>query len=587
MLCLIINTSAFAFISLALRTTVDATVRGDHTRMALAAVCAAVAYALDAVVARTGFNLRMRLVEMVGMRDIEPRVLGFATDIDGLEHLERSDYLDRVTVLRGQAWAVVDSAWGALEGLAHAIRLILTLGLLASVSPLLLGLLVFAVIPLWFDGRGRARVRAAELDAAEPTRLQRHLFELCTEPESGQEIRVAGVEADLLRSQAEAWDRALRGRVRASMMAAAYTVAGWSVFTCGFGVGLAVITRLVMDGRGTLGDVVFVVTVASQLYLSVQETVRRTGETSGYARLLDPYLWLRDFHTRSHADSSSAAFPDKLRTGISFEHVTFRYPGRTDPSIEDFTAHLPAGSVVALVGEYGSGKTTLIKLLAGFYRPDSGRITVDGVDLSALDVAAWRNTMSAVFQDFGRYRTTIREAIGLGSLAHIDDDEEIAQAVRDAGLEPVLSRLPYRLDTPLGAAFGGTELSEGQWQKTALARGCMRSRTLVSVLDEPTASLDAPSEKAIFERHLARARTVASTTGGVTIIVSHRFSTVVDADLILVMDQGRLIEAGDHHALLAHDGHYAELYELHSQAYTDPPCSGNVPASIHLAKGTA
>nr|WP_257019229.1 ABC transporter ATP-binding protein [Streptomyces sp. TLI_235] len=188
-------------------------------------------------------------------------------------------------------------------------------------------------------------------------------------------------------------------------------------------------------------------------------------------------------------------------------------------------------------------------------------MTVDGTDLARYDSAGWHARTSAAFQDFGRYRTVFAET-------HLDDRERIAEALREAEATGFVSRLPQGMDTRLGRSLGGVDLSEGQWQKTALARATMRREPLLFVLDEPTASLDAPSEQEIFQRQLARARDVAARTGAITVIVSHRFSTVTGADLILVLDRGRLAEIGSHQELLELQGRYAELYGIQATAYT-------------------
>jgi ABC-type multidrug transport system fused ATPase/permease subunit len=224
--------------------------------------------------------------------------------------------------------------------------------------------------------------------------------------------------------------------------------------------------------------------------------------------------------------------------------------------------------VVAIVGEFGSGKTSLVKLLTKFYRPDEGRILVDGVPLSDVDTQSWRARTSAAFQDFGRFQLRFAETVGLGDLPHLEDAERVAQAIDAADARELVNRLPDGAQTQLGTAFDGVELSEGQWQKTALARASMRQEPLLFVLDEPTASLDAPSEHAILERYMQRARALAAQTGAITVIVSHRFSTVTGADQILVLDGGRLVEHGTHDELLALGGRYAGLYGIQATAYT-------------------
>jgi ATP-binding cassette subfamily B protein len=197
------------------------------------------------------------------------------------------------------------------------------------------------------------------------------------------------------------------------------------------------------------------------------------------------------------------------------------------------------------------------------YSPDSGRILIDGVDLAGIETRSWRTATAAAFQDFGRYHSTFAQGIVLGDLKAPD---RLRSAIEHADAQALVDRLPEGVDTQLGRSFGGVDLSEGQWQKLALARASMRPSPLLFVLDEPTASLDAPSEHAIFERYMERARTIGP--GGITVIISHRFSTVAGADLILVLEAGRLIEAGTHEELLAASSTYAELYSIQQAAYS-------------------
>jgi ATP-binding cassette subfamily B protein len=231
---------------------------------------------------------------------------------------------------------------------------------------------------------------------------------------------------------------------------------------------------------------------------------------------------------------------------------------------------LPAGAVVALVGDNGAGKTTLVKLLCGFAVPDSGAILVDGADLAAFDPAGWRARCAATFQDFARLEFPVLEAVGVGDLSQVDDRAAVGAAVERAGATGVVADLPDGLDTQLGTRWeGGVELSGGQWQKLALARGLMRDHPLLLVLDEPTAALDAETEQALFQRYAVamRAGGAAATDGRVSILVSHRFSTVRMADHIVVLDGARVVETGSHQDLLAAGGPYAELYQIQAAAY--------------------
>jgi ATP-binding cassette, subfamily B, bacterial len=282
------------------------------------------------------------------------------------------------------------------------------------------------------------------------------------------------------------------------------------------------------------------------------------------------FIWLKDYATgaaRTVADPSPV--PARLRHGIELRDIRFAYPG-TDGGQEvlsGLSLRLRPGSVVALVGDNGAGKTTLVKLLCGFYTPDSGRILVDGVDLAAFDPDEWLASGAATFQDFARLEFLARETVGVGDLPRIEDREAVGHALERAGAATLVADLPHQLETQLGARWpDGAELSGGQWQKLALARGLMRTDPLVAIFDEPTAALDAHTEHALFER-FAQAARAARRRSTITILVSHRFSTVGMADVIVVLDGGKVREIGSHEELMNANGMYAGLYELQSRGY--------------------
>lgn len=565
--------------ALALRGVVDASASREVSTAVYAAVGVGLVSCVSYLLSHVTSWLRILLVERVGFTDIEREIIGSVYGIEGIGHLERTDYLDRVTVLRKSAWGLADSLWSTLVAVFSVGQVTVTLVVLGSVSPWLLFLLAFAAAPLWFDSRGRAGVAKAETDSAEDFRLQRHLFEMATSAAAGKEIRLAAAADEVVARQEAAYNAAIRVRARARVSAALWRIAGWAVFALGFVAGLALVVWQAAHGHGSVGNVVLTVTVANSLRSSIQTAVFRSTVSAGYRRLLDPFLWLREYAGQERATVAAVMAaagpgdgtpPARLRSGIVLSGLSYTYPGTTRAALENVSVTLPSGSVVAVVGEYGSGKTTLVKLLCKFYQPTAGTITVDGTDLAALDTAAWRAGISAAFQDFGRYRATFREAVQLGGMdggALPSGDEAVLAAVAEADAEGLLARLPDGLDTELGSELGGVELSEGQWQKTALARACMRPLPALLILDEPTASLDAPSEHAVFQHHMARARATAQAAGTITVIVSHRFSTVAGADLILVMDDGRLVESGSHDELLTLGEHYADLYNIQSAAY--------------------
>ena len=549
--------------ALALRAAVDGLLRHDRTAAAIGAVAAAAAYAAGTYLANLTDTIQAMLADDIGTLHIRRQVEEQLAGLAGLDHLERTDLQDRLTVLRGASWRINHAPFAAVAAVCDALRLALLLLLLAAVTPALVLLLAFAAVPMWFDQRGQRAVVAAETGTAEPFRLQRHLFDLAVSPAGGKELRVTGAGDRIAALQRAAWDEAVRGRFRARLRAAAWSLAGWTVFTAGFGAGL-----LLLIDRATVGDLVLAVTVAVNLRNALQETLAAIGHATSGRTLVEPLLWLRD-RVASSAPGGSRTAPARLRSGISLDHVGFTYPGTGRPALDDVSVRIPAGTVVAIVGEYGSGKTTLVKLLTKLYAPDRGRIRVDDDDLADLDTAGWRSRLAAAFQDFGRFHIRLGETIGIGDLPHLADAERLAGAVRSAEAESLVDRLPDGLDTQLGRRFDGVDLSEGQWQRTALARASMRTVPLLFVLDEPTASLDAPTEHHIFERYLTRARELATRCGAITVIVSHRFSTVTGAGLILVMHHGRLVEQGTHEELLAAGGRYAVLYHIQATAYAD------------------
>ena len=223
--------------------------------------------------------------------------------------------------------------------------------------------------------------------------------------------------------------------------------------------------------------------------------------------------------------------------------------------------------MVAIVGENGAGKSTLVKLLAQMYFPTRGRILVDDVPLAQIEPDAWRSRLAGAFQDFFRFELPAQQSIGVGDLPHLDDRDAADAAVGRAGADDVVRRLETGLETQLGPSWpGGVDLSHGQWQKVALARGFMRAAPLLLVLDEPTAALDAETEHALFERFAEAARD-RSGEGRITVLVSHRFSTVRMADLIVVLVGAEVAEVGSHDDLMARGGHYAELYEVQAASY--------------------
>jgi ATP-binding cassette subfamily B protein len=376
---------------------------------------------------------------------------------------------------------------------------------------------------------------------------------------------VAGAEAWLVDKRRTAQEKWFGVVGRARWISAGVQAAAWAIFSAGY-VAAIVLVAAVFDRPA--GDVLLVLAAGANLS-------RYMGMTAGQASFLRWTLdaaarlaWLEDY-AAAHGEHADREAPAHIERGIRVEGVSFSYPGTDRLVLQDVDLELPAGSVVAIVGENGAGKTTLVKLLCRFYEPTRGRITVDDTDLSRIPVEQWRARLGGAFQDFFRFEFLARQAIGLGDVPRVDDIPALQIATERGGAVDVIERFPRGFDQQLGPTWDeGMELSFGQWQKLALARGFMRDRPLLLVLDEPTAALDAETEHALFERFAAASRE-ATNDGRITVLVSHRFSTVRMADLIVVLDGAHVVESGSHGQLMARAGLYAELYGIQARAYRD------------------
>jgi ATP-binding cassette subfamily B protein len=493
---------------------------------------------------------------------LESHVARLQASVASIEHHERPDYLDRLSMLRDQVFVLDHMYMSLFTTCGWILRLGVTIALLASIHVALVLLAVFA-LPTVFTSTWRPTVeRAAQEKSAQPNRLARHLFTTATTAPPGKEIRVTGIGERLIRDRREAWERGHRPIAAVRWGSALWHTLAWALFGAAY-VGAVVFVSVFL--KAPAGSVLLVLAAGSRLSWYVGATVSELGFLRGFWMYGSIRLaWLEDY-AASFTAVADRPVPDLLRTGIRLDRVSFAYPGTTRLVLEDVSLTLPAGSVVAVVGENGAGKTTLVKLLAKMYEPTSGAILVDGVPLARMPAEGWRARMAGAFQDFFRFEFRARQTVGVGDVPRLDDEPAVVAAVGRAGADDVVARLKEGLDTQLGPTWpGGVDVSFGQWQKLALARGFMRDEPLLLVLDEPTAALDAETEHALFERYAAGARAARHS---VTLLVSHRFSTVRMADLIVVLDGARLVEMGTHDALMARGGQYAQLYGIQAAAY--------------------
>jgi ATP-binding cassette subfamily B protein len=503
-------------------------------------------------------RMRLRLQEHAGLL-VERQLLQMAASLPGLEHHERPEYLDRLEHLRAER-ATLGQAIGSLVMTSSTV--VQTLGtavLLTTVSPFLLLLALFGLPSVWTGAKSMTVLDRAKRLSAGQTRLTSQYISMATTLGPAKEVRLFGLGDEILRRHRRLGEEVIQARVHGRLVGANWDGAGSLVFMVGFLAALALVIHRAAHGQATAGDVVLTLGLVGQINSNFSTIIGVGRWLKSMLLMTGYYLWFVDDWERAVASRPPGEPPSRLAQGLAFENVSFRYPDTETDVLRDLSLVLPAGSTVALVGDNGAGKSTLVKLLCGFYQPTEGRITVDGTDLAAIDIDKWRATLSGAFQDFCKFEFVAQEAIGVGDVAAIDDAEK-------AGAAPVLESLPDGFATQLGRTFEGVDLSQGQWQKLALARSQMRRRPLLYVLDEPTASLDAASEYQLYSQIIGAARQAAS-DGAITLLVSHRMSTVRAADVIVVLEGGRVVEIGTHAELMSAARVYAELFTLQSRAY--------------------
>lgn len=527
--------------------------------------------ALVAMAAVMVVSTLLRAASTYATGRLEPKVERVATEL----YLERAAAVELAAIEDHAFHKLLDTAqYGAGSArrmisystrvVNAAISLIAAAGVLTVLHPALLPLLVTMTLPSAWSALTNARRRYESFHTWVQHSRAGHLISgLLTEPAAAPEIRVHGVGPFLLRHYRAMSETAEAEQARLARLAArtGLIAAAWT--------GLATVATY-----ATLGGLL----LAGAMALSVAGTAViaiRTGSASLDSLVLEvnalheEALFVGDLQ-RLYVEAAERAIPvggvalPEDPSEIRFEKVSFSYPGESArPALDDVTLTLPLGRIVALVGENGSGKTTLVKLLAGLYTPDRGRILWDDVDAATADRHGLAERIAMVAQDFKRWPFTARVNVAVGRSSAPLTEERLAASLGEAGAEDVVADLPRGLDTLLARNFsGGHELSGGQWQRLGIARAAYR-RGRILIVDEPTAALDARAELEVFEK----IRALAS-TGQTVVLITHRLASVRHADLVHVLDQGRLVESGTPDELLATGGVYAELYSLQAEQFT-------------------
>jgi len=494
-------------------------------------------------------------------RHVSARVMAHAAQLD-LATYEDPVFHDKLERARAQATDRI--------GMVHAIgsmlqQLITAVSLAATVfyfSPWLLVLLVAAVVPV-FVGESHYAFLGYSLGLRQtPLRRQLdYLRQLGASRESAKELKLFGLAPMVSERYERLSDELFAQNLALSRRRLWFGTLLALISTSSYYAAYAYVVFQTVGGQLTLGTMQLLAASIGGASSAIQ------GVFSTFSNIADQSLFLTDLveflETRPSVTSKPDALPAPrpIRDGIVFEHVSFTYPGRSRPVLDGFDFRLSLGERVALVGRNGEGKTTIVKLLTRLYDPSGGRILLDGVDLRDYRLEELHREIGVIFQDFVRYEMTARENIAIGRIAVAARDDEIELAARKSLASAVIGRLPQGYRQQLGRRFeGGVDLSGGEWQKVALARAYLRDAQLL-VLDEPTAALDAPSEYDVFQRF------AELTAGRMSLLISHRFSTVRMADRIVVLDGGRIVEQGRHRDLVARGGRYADMFELQASSY--------------------
>jgi len=533
---------------------------GDATRVIELVLLEGVLVAATAG-AQRGLSLCQALLRALLGQRVNVMILEKALTLE-LRHFEDSEFYDKLTRARREAstrpLSLITRTFGLLQ---NGLSLASYAALLVRFSPWAVAVLLLAGLPAFIaetkfsgDAFRLFRWRSPE------TRMQLYLETVLAREDHAKEVKLYGLGARLLERYREIFrrlykeDRALT--IRRELWGFGLGILGTAALYLAYAwVALSTVHRLI-----TLGQMTMYLALFRQGQSAVSAMLSAVGgmyEDNLYLSTLYEYL-----ETDVPGSTGAELKGPHPEDGVRFEDVTFYYPGEQEPALEHISLQLRPGESLALVGENGSGKTTLIKLLTRLYTPTAGRILLDGQDLARWDERALRERIGVIFQDFARYQMLVGENVGAGDERYFEDEARWRDAAEKGRASEFIDTLPAGYQTQLGKWFrDGRELSGGQWQKIALSRAFMRTRADILVLDEPTAAMDARAEAEVFEhfRQLA--------AGRITILISHRFSTVRMADQILVLDRGRIIERGSHEQLMRFDGHYAHLFTLQARGY--------------------
>jgi len=505
-----------------------------------------------------GRNLYVRRVEL----EAERRLLDKASRVD-LGHFDNSDWHDRLArAKRDVSWRPGDLTWSVLGLSGNLVTIILMAGLLASLHWLLVVLaLATSFLSLIIESRVTSRLYKYYYQETPDERERNYIGELLIQPRTIKEIKAYVLADYLLGRHKKISDHLFKQREK--MYQSGVRISMISGLVTGTTLALAYVFVGLRGIQGTIdpGGVVLVIGAFSSVAGTLGQISSTFVAVDQHTRFLGDYFSFLKIEALLPVPEKPLSIPDGPVDNISFENVSFHYPGGHGEAIENLNLNIRRGELVALVGENGAGKSTLVKLLLRFYDVQKGSIKLGGVDVKDMDPETLRSRIGILFQDYATYELSVRENVMMGWPYGEANDEKVMKALRDSRSEWLVKKMTNGLDSKVGRLFeGGHDLSGGEWQRLALARIMYRNAD-IWILDEPTSSLDPEAEAAIF------AELKENLKGRIGIVISHRFSTVRIADRIAVIDEGHIKELGTHHELLAAGNTYARLFELQASGY--------------------
>lgn len=492
---------------------------------------------------------------------VSVELMAHAARLD-LMHFESAEYQDRLERARRQA-AGRNALLSQMFGQAQDILTVITLAAgLFVYAPWLILLLPLSFIPaVWGETRFNTLAYMLSRWRTPERRELEYIRHIGASAETAKEIKLFGLGGFLIERFRRLAHQIFIENRRVALLRASWGALFSAISTLTYYGAYGFIVWRTIVGEFTIGDLAFLSGSFLRLNGLFQKILLGFTQIAGQSLYLDDLFSFFEIEPSVLAPADPIPFPVPMRQGIRFENVGFKYPETDNWVVRNLSFTLPAGETLALVGENGAGKTTIVKLLTRLYDPSEGRITVDGIDLRDMTPAEIHAHVGVIFQDFIRYSFTARDNIGVGLVEERENHARIDTAARQSLADSVIARLPEGYDQQLGRLFKqGRDLSGGEWQKVAIARAYMREAELI-ILDEPTAALDAKAESEVFTRFKGLA------AGKTAVIISHRFSTVRMADTILVLENGAILESGSHEHLLALQGRYAELFDLQAAGY--------------------